>query len=113
MKSHEIHTEVFFLSRLSSPELAKQVHGALTADTQQSKLQEGSDGDGGAWKSRDRQNHPGQHRWRVHGLLAAVPPAQEQRRQVGTPGRRGWGVPGSRMLTMLGAMVGGAGLSGN
>lgn len=58
MKSHEIHTEFFFLSWLSSPELAKQVHSALTADTQQSKLQEGSDGDGGAWKSRDQQNRP-------------------------------------------------------
>lgn len=58
MKSHEIHTEFFFLSRLSSPELAAQGHGALTADTQQSKLQEGSDGDGGAWKSRDRQPPP-------------------------------------------------------
>lgn len=55
MKSHEIHTEVFFLSWLSSPELVKQFHGALTADTQQSKLQEESDGDGRAWKSRDWQ----------------------------------------------------------
>lgn len=35
---------------------------------------------------------PGQHGWRVHGRLAAVPPTQEQCWQVGTPG----GVPGSR-----------------
>lgn len=55
MKSHEI--QFFFLSQLSSsPNLAKQFHGALTVNTQQSKLQEGSDGDGGAWKSRNRQN---------------------------------------------------------
>lgn len=52
MKSHEIHTEFLSLSWLSSPELAEQFRGALTADTQQSNLQEGSDGDGGAWKSR-------------------------------------------------------------
>lgn len=35
---------------------------------------------------------PGQRGGRVHGRLAAVPPTQEQCRQVGTPG----GVPGSR-----------------
>lgn len=93
MKSHEIHTEFFFLSRLSSPELATQGHGALTADTQQLKLQEGSDGDGGAWKSRDWQPPPGQRWWSVHGRLAAVPPTLRCR-QAGTPGLGG-GVPGS------------------
>ena len=44
MKSHEIHTEFSFSRLSSSPKLAEQVRGALTADTQQSKLQEGSDG---------------------------------------------------------------------
>lgn len=67
MKSHEI--QFFFLSQLSSsPKSAKQFHGALTVNTQQSKLQEGSDGDGGTWKSRNWRNPQS----KVGGCLATA-----------------------------------------
>lgn len=87
-------TLFFFLSWLScSPKLAKQVHGALPADTQQVKLQEGSNGDGGAWKSGD---------WQRGGCCrgcptaaASHPEAMKQCWLVGgdreLPRRRGWG----------------------
>lgn len=75
MKSHEI--QFFFLSRLSSsPEQAQQFHGALTADTQQSKLQEGSNGDGGAWKSEIGK--PPRARVKGVWVLSGLLPAQEQ-----------------------------------
>lgn len=80
-------TLFFFLSWLScSPKLAKQVHGALPADTQQVKLQEGSNGDGGAWKSGDWQ------RGRLQGCSAAVASTQKQCWLVGGDGE----VPRSR-----------------
>lgn len=105
----------FFLSWLSSPELAKQFHDVLTGDTQQSELQEGSDGDGGAWKSRDGENPPScpqQCGWRVHRCLAGSVSGPGAVSAGGGP-RVGVGeCQEAGMLTMLGGPQG-TGLSGN
>lgn len=86
------------------PQLAEQFPGALAADTQQSKLQEGSDGDGGAWKSRDGQD-PDSEGWGggcpAGRLLPGAGPRAGGGESAGKQGR----------LTMLGTT--GTGLSGD
>lgn len=84
------------LPRHQPPEQAQQFHGALTADTQQSKLQEESNGDGRPRKSETGKTPTA----RVEGVwvLSGLPPAQEKCWGAGV---RGKCLEAGDMLAML------------